>query len=160
MNTSQSFPGTDRVGHQAALSFSRPSGDILCIHFTGDWKLANDLPSGNAVQREIESAPTIRKMSFDTENLKSWDSGFLTFLMTTLEESAGRGIVADEEGLPRGVQRLLHLAAVVPERTGTGKGCGHNAERVAVTDRYAGFYRGSIGRFWQDAYRESPFPAF
>ena len=107
---------------KSELSFSRPSDDTLLIHFGGDWILTNTLPSVNEVQKQIETGAKIRQLMFNTEKLKGWDSGFLTFLITIYEQSAEKGIIAEKEGLPQGVQRLLNLATAVAERKGARRG--------------------------------------
>jgi phospholipid/cholesterol/gamma-HCH transport system permease protein len=118
---------------KSEISFSRLSDDALLIHFSGDWILTNSLPSADEVQKQIESEAKIKRITFDTETLKKWDSGFLTFLISILEQCTGKGIVAEEEGLPKGVQRLLRLATAVPERKGARRG----ASKIPFLERVA-----------------------
>jgi phospholipid/cholesterol/gamma-HCH transport system permease protein len=58
----------------------------------------------------------VRRLSFDTHDVTAWDSGLLTFVREVVEQSTSRQIVVDQRGLPTGVQRLLALAAAVPEQ--------------------------------------------
>jgi phospholipid/cholesterol/gamma-HCH transport system permease protein len=75
------------------------------------------LPPVSTVEHQLsDSAP--RRIVFDSTRLGAWDSGLLTFLMDLDAVCARRGIQMDRNGLPTGVQRLLALAAAVPERAG------------------------------------------
>ncbi len=104
---------------QGALSFSRPTDDTLHVRLAGEWKLGNALPSATEVQKQIASPPPVRLIAFDTQGLKGWDSGLLTFLVKVLDQCSRAKIRVDKRGLPEGVQRLLGLALAVPERKET-----------------------------------------
>jgi len=99
------------------LSFSRISGDTLCIHISGHWTLGRKAPQFHDIQHEIESA-SVQKIAFDTQQLKGWDSGLLTFLINLIDFCTKHSISMDNEGLPQGLTRLLSLASAVPERKG------------------------------------------
>ena len=103
------------------LSFTRTSDATLVVRLAGPWHLQRDMPSADAVQREIESAPP-RRVTFDTAQLTAWDSGLLTFLVKVSELCAQRHVAAERDGLPSGVGRLLALAEAVPEREGARQG--------------------------------------
>jgi phospholipid/cholesterol/gamma-HCH transport system permease protein len=60
----------------------------------------------------------VQRLAFDARDLTAWDSGLLTFLRQVITQSTQRQIVVDQHGLPEGVQRLLALAAAVPEQEG------------------------------------------
>jgi phospholipid/cholesterol/gamma-HCH transport system permease protein len=60
----------------------------------------------------------VRRLAFDTTDLAGWDSGLVTFLLDLLGLAAQRQLVVDQDGLPSGLRRLLHLATAVPERQG------------------------------------------
>jgi len=100
------------------LSFDRSVNDMLIVRLAGDWKLSAKLPEAGEVQKKLESGTKAAKMAFDAEGLTGWDSGLLTFLLRVIEYCASNNIRVDKEGLPPGVQRLLSLAAAVPERKG------------------------------------------
>jgi phospholipid/cholesterol/gamma-HCH transport system permease protein len=74
------------------------------------------LPSFQEIQKQIEAESGIQRLTFDTQGLSSWDSGFITFLLKLIQLNSRLGIEADQAGLPDGVQRLLHLATAVPEQ--------------------------------------------
>jgi phospholipid/cholesterol/gamma-HCH transport system permease protein len=116
---------------KSALTFSRTSDDALLINIMGEWKLANKLPTAEEVRHQIESGPNIRRITFDTKELKDWDSGLLTFLSKVNSLCFGSNILIEKEGLPQGIQRLLSLASAVPER----KGARREKKRIAFLAR-------------------------
>ena len=59
------------------------------------------------------------RLSFDCTALDDWDSLLLVFLNRLRKECEKRKVEFDQAGLPDGVQRLLKLAAAVPERQGS-----------------------------------------
>jgi phospholipid/cholesterol/gamma-HCH transport system permease protein len=80
--------------------------------------MQEELPAATAVQQQLESGPSARRLAFDTRDMTAWDSGLLTFLTKVTDQCAPRQIEVDRGGLPQGVQRLLALAEAVPERAG------------------------------------------
>ena len=98
------------------LTFSRPSDDTILVQLSGEWTIGHVLPLAEDVQKEIESGSSVRQISFDTDGLTAWDSGLLTFLIKVGEQCSTKDVRVDEKGLPEGVQRLLALAAAVPEQ--------------------------------------------
>jgi phospholipid/cholesterol/gamma-HCH transport system permease protein len=102
----------------STLRFSQPTDDTLLIHFAGEWKLANRLPSINEVREQIDKVPGIKRVTFDAKELKGWDSGLLIFYKKIVDTCMQNNIQVEQDGLPDGVRRLLHLASAVPERKG------------------------------------------
>ena len=100
------------------MSFSRRGDDTLLVLLAGSWKLQDDLPSANEVQKQVKSNPRVRRIAFETQEITAWDSGLLTFLTKLVNQSAQGQIELDREGLPSGVRRLLSLAEAVPEKKG------------------------------------------
>jgi len=125
------------------LRFSCPSAGILLIHISGDWKLENKLPQVSLVQQQVESDTKVQKIIFDAQELQSWDSGLLTFLIQVIDYCTQNNISVDREGLPQGVRRLLDLASTVPER----KGARREAKRVPILARVGE----SAIMFWRSA---------
>jgi phospholipid/cholesterol/gamma-HCH transport system permease protein len=113
------------------LSYDRPSEDTLLVRLTGNWKIGEKIPAADEVQKQINSHHTIRRIAFDTRQLTAWDSSLLTFLIKIVGQSQKDKIEIDEEGLPKGVVSLLHLAAAVPERKGARK----EAARIPLLER-------------------------
>ncbi|MDI2091089.1 ABC transporter permease [Commensalibacter oyaizuii] len=79
---------------------------IFILH--GDWLSKNDnipqLPSN--IFDHLSNATTIQ---FDTKHLRSWDSGFITFLWEIKQLSAQHQIKFSDQGLPEATQKLLSL---------------------------------------------------
>jgi len=106
---------------ESALTF-KPSGvDSLEVGLAGAWRLRGGLPSASLLQRELDAAPRIKTVGFDTKDLQSWDSGVLAFLVDVSALCRQRGIQMDRAGLPSGLHRLLDLAEAVPEKKGARK---------------------------------------
>jgi phospholipid/cholesterol/gamma-HCH transport system permease protein len=104
------------------MHVSRPTADTLLVRLAGEWRLQGAVPSAAEVAEQLNTGPAVQRLTFDTRDLASWDSGLLTFLRT-LEDCCRQGqIGVDRAGLPDGVRRLLDLAAAVPEQQGTRRG--------------------------------------
>jgi phospholipid/cholesterol/gamma-HCH transport system permease protein len=99
-----------------AISFDKQNGDTLVVRFEGDWKIDQKLPSIKPVQEMIGGSPGIGRIALNTEPLVDWDSSLLTFLTNLNRYCISQDLALTMEGLPHGVQRLLALAAAVPER--------------------------------------------
>ncbi len=95
---------------------TRTDDGTLLVDLSGAWALGPDLPAPDEVVRHFDSGRNINAICFDTATVTSWDTGILTFLATVFEESTRRNIRVNREGLPEGVQRLLHLAAAAPPK--------------------------------------------
>ena len=111
----------------ASLHVDRPADDTLRLTLAGAWRIQGALPSVAEVHGQLESAPAVRRVTFDTGGVTEWDSGLLTFLIGLIAEAERRGIEIDRAGLPDGVGRLLALATAVPERKDTGRGGGRQS---------------------------------
>ena len=105
----------------AEMRFSRPEADTLRVHLSGSWRLQRTLPSVTEVQQQLEVGPPVRRLSFDAQNLTSWDSGLLTFLRQVMDLCTPYHLTLDQTTLPDGVRKLLALATAVPERAGAGR---------------------------------------
>jgi phospholipid/cholesterol/gamma-HCH transport system permease protein len=106
-----------KPGH-GELRCRRPTADTLLVELSGNWQLGDEFPSLTDVEQHLEATPRVQRMTFDTAELTGWDSGLVSFLLDLIALGAQRQIVVDQEGLPSGVRRLLHLATAVPERQG------------------------------------------
>lgn len=93
-----------------------PSGDpaTLVIALGGRWRIAQHLPAADTLNDRL-TAP-VRHIRFDAGELSDWDSGLLTFVSGISKSCAKRDIAVDASGLPPGAQRLLAMAAAVPEQ--------------------------------------------
>ena len=100
------------------LRFQKPSADTLCVELSGSWTIEAEIPVINGVTQQLESSPLVQRLTFDTQGLQTWDSTLLPFLLKCIALCDQRQIPCDLSSLPQGVQRLLHLATAVPERSG------------------------------------------
>jgi len=128
----------------STLTFSRPTEDTLLIHFTGEWKLANKLPSIDEVREQIGKGPGTQRIAFDTKELKGWDSGLLIFYKKIVDTCVQNNIHVEQDGLPDGVKRLLHLASAVPERKEARRGKARIPFLEQVADTSIGAWRSLI----------------
>ncbi|HEX9715708.1 MAG TPA: ABC transporter permease [Desulfurivibrionaceae bacterium] len=92
----------------------RIGDDLLEVSCGGRWSLDQDLPEAGTIL--AEQGDGSRRLSFNTEQLSDWDTGFLAFFRALFALCAEREISIDQEGLPEGVRRLLAMAAAVPEQ--------------------------------------------
>jgi phospholipid/cholesterol/gamma-HCH transport system permease protein len=129
---------------KAEMSFSYPTGDTLRIHLQGDWKLGNHLPGGDPVIQQIESKARVTGIQFDTQKLKGWDSGLLTFLIKILDYGVQKNITVNRDGLPDGVNRLLNLASGLLEKKGTYRPTVRISLLSKIGDSAIGFSRGIL----------------
>jgi phospholipid/cholesterol/gamma-HCH transport system permease protein len=90
----------------------------LQVILSGSWKVRQNLPDPADIESRVGGPASIRKIAFDSSALSEWDSALLVFLQRLTALASARDIQIDHEGLPEGVQRLLRLAAAVPERKG------------------------------------------
>jgi phospholipid/cholesterol/gamma-HCH transport system permease protein len=116
----------EEIAVSCELSFSRPTEDTLLVRLAGDWIIGQPLPSAEEVQKQVDSGPPVQRLAFDSQDLGRWDSGLITFLIKVFDQGNQRQLEVVKEGLPDGVQRLLALAAAVPEKK--------DARREAVSE--------------------------
>jgi len=87
--------------------------DLLLITVAGFWKMGQKTPSAEELIKQVEYRNLPKIISFATENLQSWDSSLLIFLIKILGWGQKKGIKIDKTGLPPGIQRLLKLSTAV-----------------------------------------------
>jgi phospholipid/cholesterol/gamma-HCH transport system permease protein len=87
---------------------------------SGSWRLASSLPSADELKKQIDP-DQVQRIIFETEELKDWDSGLLTFLIKVNQFCFQKKIQFETQGLPEGAKRLMKLATAVPEREGARK---------------------------------------
>ena len=125
----------------AGLSMTTQATDTLLVKLSGEWKITEPLPATADVEKALESARGIRRISFDTKDLGAWDSGLLTSLIKIFEVCSRAKIEVVKEGLPEGVRRLISLATAVPERKGARKEAKKEAFLSMVGGEAVAFYR-------------------
>jgi phospholipid/cholesterol/gamma-HCH transport system permease protein len=98
------------------LQISRSDSLTLLVRLAGNWTLRHPLPKATQVERAADGGPRPGRVVFDATALGRWDSGLLTFLRALRDGMLARNIDFDPTGLPEGVQKLMRLAAAVPQR--------------------------------------------
>ena len=93
------------------------STDGLCLQLSGDWRFQSNIPDIEPLLIQISDTHPER-LSFDCQHLGKWDSGLMTFLVNLINSCKQNNIKVQQESLPTGIQKLLHLAFAVPERKG------------------------------------------
>lgn len=109
----------------------QPQADALDIQLAGAWTLSMPRPSVSALQDHMTALPRGGRVTFATQELTAWDTGLLIFLRQVQVLCQQQQLAFEPQGLPPGVQRLLALAAAVPERQGTRRA----ARREALLSR-------------------------
>ncbi len=57
------------------LSVTSSPDDLLLVSLMGDWKIGNSLPSADEVGKRLTAGASVKRVGFDTRELKAWDSG-------------------------------------------------------------------------------------
>jgi phospholipid/cholesterol/gamma-HCH transport system permease protein len=125
---------------KAELQFAA-SGDSLLIRLLGEWKLGNRLPGTDELREQLN--PAVRKVSFDAEGLREWNTGLLTFLIKVKAVCEASRVTMDCGGLPEGARRLLALAQGVPERMGARRETVKTSFLERLGGAALGFWKGS-----------------
>jgi phospholipid/cholesterol/gamma-HCH transport system permease protein len=99
------------------MSIEQPSADTLKVVLSGDWKLSGEVPGADAIQQRLQTRPEVRSLVIDAREIASWDTGLLTFLVNLRKLCSQQRLSLKSDTLPSGAQKLLELAAAVPEKT-------------------------------------------
>jgi phospholipid/cholesterol/gamma-HCH transport system permease protein len=104
------------------IDLERGAGNALTLRLSGSWRATDHPPDARTVEEQLDTVPPIGQVVYECSGLAAWDSGLLTFLQRVGAKAAAAGVAVDGSALPAGVQRLLKLAAAVPERQGARRG--------------------------------------
>jgi phospholipid/cholesterol/gamma-HCH transport system permease protein len=119
------------AGKSPDIHVTRPTDDTLNLRLSGGWRIDQLTPSIGEMEKQLDSDPKVKKMTFNTSEIAGWDSSLLTFLMDLYKYCSQKHIAVDTDGLPQGVGKLIALATAVPERKGARK----KSVRVPILDR-------------------------
>ncbi|MEN8178632.1 MAG: ABC transporter permease [Pseudomonadota bacterium] len=101
------------------LEITYPVETAAVISLSGDWSLAGESVSWSEFMQKLGgSQQPLEAISLTCRQPFNWDSRLLTFLRKLDDYADANEISLDTAGLPDGVQQLLHLSQVVPERSG------------------------------------------
>ncbi|KIH77682.1 hypothetical protein GFER_03180 [Geoalkalibacter ferrihydriticus DSM 17813] len=102
----------------AQITWQSSDDNRLVVCFSGTWAGDQPLPDTADLFTQLAAGP--REVVLRGENLGTWDSRFLAFVLGISDACRRREITCLREGLPSGAQRLLNLAEAVPEQGGSG----------------------------------------
>jgi phospholipid/cholesterol/gamma-HCH transport system permease protein len=111
---------TDLSRRSASSVQVRRLGDDLVLVLAGDWNVHSGIPSIDDVAEHLIGAEAAKQVTYVSEELGSWDSSLLTFLVRVVEAAALHRVPENREGLPAGVRGMLRLAEAVPESGDVG----------------------------------------
>lgn len=84
------------------LRFQVSDEGTIMIMVSGKWQLEEPLPSSDEIIKTIRTQGHIKVVTFDTEKLSAWDTGFLIFLNKIISFCLKNNVAVDQEGLPGG----------------------------------------------------------
>ncbi len=106
----------ERAIEHAGMNLSRTTDDTLLVTLTGNWQIGQSFPSFDEVQQQVQTQGSIRRLTFDSKGITSWDSSILMFMDRILKAISSEDIEIERDGLPPGVQKLINLATAVPKK--------------------------------------------
>ncbi len=106
---------------QGKIDFSQPASDTLHAAISGGWHISGQLPAAVEVLGRFDADSGIKNLVIDAAKVTAWDSSLLIFIRTLTKECQKRDIGIKMREVPDGIQRLLHLAAIVPEQKETSQ---------------------------------------
>lgn len=86
----------------------------LVVQLSGRWTLGDARASADEVLAKPEYLKC-QRLRFEFDELESWDSGLLIFLVACSNWAANHGLKTDMGELPDGVRRLIELSRAVPK---------------------------------------------
>jgi phospholipid/cholesterol/gamma-HCH transport system permease protein len=98
---------------QVAIRVER---DALIAVLAGEWALEQTTPRFDSLVDSRPGGSHVRAIGFETAGLGAWDSSLLTFLLQAMNYCDAHGLEFRDDGLPKGIARLLALARAVPEQ--------------------------------------------
>ncbi|MEG2171713.1 MAG: ABC transporter permease [Desulfovibrionaceae bacterium] len=87
---------------------------------SGTWNMNNSIANADALMAGIDN-PQTRSLCLQAENLESWDTSVLVFLVRAVQAAKTRNIPVDDSALPEGLRQLLVLAFAVPPQAGSAR---------------------------------------
>jgi phospholipid/cholesterol/gamma-HCH transport system permease protein len=131
---------TDPGDQKWRFDTHRIGDDGLEFSFAGRWSLDQDLPSTEVLGDKLFAGQ--QRLSFNTDELSAWDSGFLALLSSLFKLCAQRGITVDRQGLPRGIRHLIAMSTAVPEQKVAGRNHGSRGLLYQLGAATLDFYHG------------------
>ena len=130
---------------QYELDLSQAASGLLRVRLAGTWRMADGLPSADAVQGALGRLSGSPRIALDAARIGAWDSALVTFVLQLLNLSREAGAAVDLSGLPDGLRRLVALATAVPERKDAARTSPHLPFVPAVGRWAIHFAQGTTG---------------
>lgn len=105
----------------ALVQVSRPNEATLTVALAGAWSVRGRLPTLKEVIPQIEAMPKAGRVTFETADLRDWDTGLLAFVLGLIRSAQARDLEVDRAGLPKGMAQLIDLATAVPPPEGASQ---------------------------------------
>lgn len=116
---------------------------VAQLHLAGEWRLQHGLSEIASLIQQLDTAPSLQQLNFDSQAISQWDASLAVFLRQLLLHCQEHKIEVDQSGLPQGVQRLLKLATATPTR----KSDEENSEEASLLNQVGettfGVWRGA-----------------
>jgi len=148
------------------------SNELLTISMAGSWCAADNLPSPELIVEKIHGLPNLKKISYETNHISSWDSGLLAFIVMLNQICRKNALAVSVDGLSKNMQSLLTLANAVPARKHDESAprksllasIGHKTEQLyfafekmtefigAITISFFNLCRGKVEFLWGDLF--------
>lgn len=98
------------------IDLTECSEGILCITIKGRWQTSQGFERIEKVKNALLKIPNIRKMVIKVDELESWDTSVIAFLINCRNLCKEKKIEYDISELPVDIERLLSLSSKVVER--------------------------------------------
>ena len=129
-----SAPTGEVGGYEVDLS--QAATGLLRVHLAGVWRIADGLPSVDAVRSAFSRVTGTPRVSIEAGRVASWDSALINFVLQLAALGRETGAKIEIDGLPDGLRRLVSLATAIPERKNAARSTRH-LPFVAATGRWA-----------------------
>lgn len=130
---------------QYELDLSQAASGLLRVRLAGTWRIADGLPSADAVRGALGRLSGSPRITLDAAHVATWDSALVTFVLQLLALGREAGAAVDLGGLPDGLRRLIALATAVPERKDAARASPHLALVPAIGRWALRFAEGTAG---------------
>ena len=99
------------------VEYTREANGVLMLRLAGPWRFRDALPSPEEMRAALEIGERPSALVLEGSAITEWDSACLIFLLQVQRIATERNIPVRTSGLAQGLQRMLHLAQAVPDRT-------------------------------------------
>lgn len=85
----------------------------------GCWRMGDSLPAESEEILARVKDSRVRVLRLEADALGTWDTSLLVFLVRAVKQAHAQSVSVQDDHLPEGVRRLLHLAFAVPPKDGS-----------------------------------------